>query len=198
MPGPDARVLDHGCGEAIHAGLVAARAAKLLLCEAAPSVRAKLQRRFGDNSAIEVLAPEELERLPASSLDLVIANSLVQYLSPAELDRLLVTWRRLLAPGGILIVADVISARRRDVDGYHRAAALCRPRRLPARGHRWTHSHRLIALSAAACEARHFQLQRSGFLAKLRHGGFAAERLPFNLEHNPARMTFRARVPDVA
>jgi hypothetical protein len=31
------------------------------------------------------------------------------------------------------------------------------------------------------------------FMAKLTAAGFAAGRLPFNLEHNPARMTFRAR-----
>ena len=33
------------------------------------------------------------------------------------------------------------------------------------------------------------------FLAKLRAAGFAGERLPRNVEHNPARMTFRARLP---
>jgi hypothetical protein len=31
------------------------------------------------------------------------------------------------------------------------------------------------------------------FTAKLKAAGFSAERLPRNLEHNPARMTFRAR-----
>jgi hypothetical protein len=34
---------------------------------------------------------------------------------------------------------------------------------------------------------------QSGFLAKLTSAGFAAERLERNLEHNAARMTFRAR-----
>jgi len=32
------------------------------------------------------------------------------------------------------------------------------------------------------------------FMGKLRAAGFTAERLPRNVEHNPARMTFRARV----
>jgi hypothetical protein len=31
------------------------------------------------------------------------------------------------------------------------------------------------------------------FLAILAAHGYSAERLPFNLEHNPARMSFRAR-----
>ena len=42
VPGPDARVLDYGSGEAIHADLVAARAREVLLCDAAASVRATL------------------------------------------------------------------------------------------------------------------------------------------------------------
>jgi hypothetical protein len=32
------------------------------------------------------------------------------------------------------------------------------------------------------------------FLRNLRAAGFSAERLPKNVEHNPARMTFRARL----
>ena len=34
---------------------------------------------------------------------------------------------------------------------------------------------------------------QSAFMQKLESAGFAAERLPRNLEHNAARMTFRAR-----
>jgi SAM-dependent methyltransferase len=193
LPGPAARVLDHGCGEATHADLVAARTAKLLLCEAAPSVRAKLRQRFGDNPAIEVLAPEELERVPAASIDLVVANSLVQYITPAELDRLLVMWRRLLAPGGILIVADVIPPgvgvltdtiallRYAAGNGFLLAAIVGLGRTV------FSPYRRLRAKLGVS------SYSEADFLAKLRRGRFDAERLPFNLGHNPARMTFRAR-----
>ena len=64
LPGPNARVLDYGCGEATHADLVAADAAELVLCESAPSVRAKLSQRFADIRNIRVLAPDQVERLP--------------------------------------------------------------------------------------------------------------------------------------
>ncbi|HET7253055.1 MAG TPA: methyltransferase, partial [Xanthobacteraceae bacterium] len=53
-----ASVLDYGCGEALHADLVAAHARTLILCEAAPMVRAALERRFGGNPKIEVRTPE--------------------------------------------------------------------------------------------------------------------------------------------
>src|SRR5262245_18507829 len=108
VPNPQARVLDFGSGDAVHADLVAAAAREVLLCDAAPSVRAAMAARFAGKPKIKVLAPEEVERLPDGSLDLIVANSVVQYLTAAELDRMLAMFRRLLARGGALIVADVI------------------------------------------------------------------------------------------
>src|SRR5215210_5399731 len=74
VPRPDARVLDHGSGEAIHADLVAAKASELLLCDAAASVRASIATRFAGNAKIKVISPEDVERLPDASLELVFAN----------------------------------------------------------------------------------------------------------------------------
>jgi SAM-dependent methyltransferase len=193
LPGPAARVLDYGCGEAIHAALVADAASEVLLCESAATVRESLQKRFANNRKIRVLAPEDLARHPNGSIDLVIANSVVQYLSRAELDRLLAEWRRLLAPGGALIVADVIPP---DVGPSSDALALLR---YAARNGFFSGAvlgvirtafspyRRMRARLGIACYAE------AEFLAMLAARGYAAERLSFNLEHNPARMTFRAR-----
>ncbi len=192
LPGPGARVIDYGCGEAIHADHVAAATAELWLCESAASVRASLTRRFRDNSRIKVLAPDEVERLPATSIDLVVANSLVQYVTPVELDRLLAIWRNLLVPGGILIAADVIPPgvgvltdtiallRYAARNGFLLAAIIGLGRTIFSR------YRRLRAKLGVSCYGE------AEFLAKLAAGGFEAERLPFNLEHNQARMTFRA------
>jgi SAM-dependent methyltransferase len=193
VPGPDARVLDHGSGEAIHADLVAARARELTLCDAAPSVRAANAARFAANRKIRILAPEEVERLPDASLDLIFANSLVQYLTRTEVERLLAVWRRLLAPGGILIVADVIPPhvgavsdglallRYAAANGFLTAALVGLARTALSR-YRRLRNELGIARYAAA-----------DFLKLLRAAGFAGERLARNVEHNPARMTFRAR-----
>ena len=82
VPGPDARVLDYGSGDAIHADIVAATvAAAVILCDAAPSVRAAMAARFAANPKITVLAPEEVERCRTRRLDLIVANSLAQYLN---------------------------------------------------------------------------------------------------------------------
>ena len=109
-----------------------------------------------------MLAPDEVERLADASIDLVVANSLVQYIAPAELDRLLAIWRRLLAPGGVLIVADVIPPgvgvltdavallRYAAKNGFLLAAVVGIGRT------------DLLALSPAAREARHLLLRRGG------------------------------------
>jgi len=193
VPGPDARVLDHGSGEAMHADLVAARARELYLCDAAASVRAANAARFAANRKITILAPEEVEGLPDASLDLIFANSLVQYLTQAELERTLALWRRLLAPGGILIVADVIPPhvgavsdglallRYAAANGFLTAALFGLARTALSRYRRLRNE-----LGIARYDAADFQ-------KLLRAAGFAGERLARNVEHNPARMTFRAR-----
>src|SRR6266496_6159173 len=92
----EAAVLDYGCGEALHADLIAASAKALILCEAAPKVRAVLARRFLGHTKIKVCAPDEIAALPARSLDAVVLHSVAQYLTPQELDALLATFHRLL------------------------------------------------------------------------------------------------------
>ena len=83
-------------------------AQRLYLADAAPLVRERLAERFRASDKIEVLAPEDVERLPDASLDLVVANSLLQYLSADELRGLLRLWRTKLKAGGRLVLADVI------------------------------------------------------------------------------------------
>jgi SAM-dependent methyltransferase len=194
VPSPQARVLDHGSGEAIHADLVAAHAGALILCDAAASVRASIAARFAGNPTIKVIAPEGVERLPDVSLDLIFANSLIQYLTADELDRTLVLWRRLLAPGGVLIIADVIPPhvgalsdglallRYAAANGFFLAALAGLTR---------TALSRYRKLRSELGIARYSEAE---FLRNLRAAGFSAERLPKNVEHNPARMTFRARL----
>ena len=94
VPSPDAHVLDHGCGEALHAGEIAAHCGELLLCEAAPTVRRRVAERFQSEPKIHALSPEKVEKLPDASLDLIVANSLLQYLKRDELETMLATWKR--------------------------------------------------------------------------------------------------------
>ena len=107
---------------------------------------------------------------------------------------MLALWRRLLAPGGVLIVADVIPP---EVGALSDATALLRY----AAAHGFLGAA-LIGLARTALSPYRRLRNELGiacygeteFLQKLRAAGFSAERLPRNVEHNPARMTFRARL----
>jgi SAM-dependent methyltransferase len=193
LPREGLRVLDYGCGEALHAGIVAAKAAHLTLCESAPHVRDHLAARFAGQGKIAIASPDEVAAMPAGSFDIIVVNSVSQYLTPDELDRLLGVWKRLLAPGGALVIGDVNPP---GVSAVADLAALLR--------YAWRNGFLVAALAGMArtlfSDYRALR-QKLGlttygeaeFLAKLAAAGFAGERLARNLEHNPARMTFRAK-----
>ena len=191
-----AAVLDYGCGEALHADLVATSARTLILCEAAPMVRATLARRFGGNPKIEVRAPEEIAALPSGSVDVVVLHSVAQYLTPKELDDLLALFHRLLRANGVFILGDVIPP---HVSALGDAAALIHF----AAGNGFLGAA-LVGLGRTFVSdywrlRSNLGLTRYGVaavLAKLTAAGFSPRRAPANIGHNPARMTFLAtRVP---
>jgi SAM-dependent methyltransferase len=193
VPSPSARVLDFGSGDAIHADRVAVVAAEVTLCDAAPSVRAAMATRFAGNPRIKVIAPEEVAALPDGRFDLIVSNSVAQYLTEAELAQLLATFRRLLTRNGTLIFADVIPP---DVGALSDVTALLRY----AATHGFLGAALLGLAKTSVSPYRKIrntlgiaQYTQAQFMQKLTEAGFTAERLARNMEHNPARMTFRAR-----
>jgi SAM-dependent methyltransferase len=188
-----AAALDYGCGEALHADLIAASARSLILCEAAPKVRAALQRRFAGHAKIKVCAPDEIVALPARSLDAVVLHSVAQYLTPQQLDALLATFRRLVNENGVLILGDVIPP---HVSALGDAVALLRF--ATANGFLGAALVGLVRtlLSDYWRLRSHLGLTRyaeAAMIAKLAGSGFSGRRAPKNIGHNPARMTFIGR-----
>ena len=76
---PGAAALDYGCGEALRADIVAAKAGRLILVEPAPGVRARVAARFAQEPKIEVCGPERIARLTDRSIDVVIMHSVAQF-----------------------------------------------------------------------------------------------------------------------
>jgi SAM-dependent methyltransferase len=193
VPSPTARVLDYGSGEALHADRVAAAAGELLLCEGAPSVRAGLAARFAGNAKIRAVAPEDVEHLPAQSLDLVVLHSVAQYLTPEQAAALFCVFRTILKPDGSLMVSDVIpphvpaitdavSLLRFGAANGFLGAALCGLVRARLSNY-WTLRARLGLT----------RYSEAAMIQKLAAAGFAAKRIPANIGHNQSRMAFRAR-----
>jgi len=190
---PDAVVLDYACGEALSAAEVAAACGKLDLAEPAPGVRGRLIARFAPNTKIRVRSLDDLQKMEEKSVDLAVMNSVAQYMTPAELDSAFEVIRRLLKPGGRLIVGDVL---RPEVGMIRDVTALLRF----ALTHGFLRDALIGLVSTALSDYRHLRsrvgLQRyseADMIAKLAAGGFAASRAHFNIGHNPWRMTFVAR-----
>jgi SAM-dependent methyltransferase len=190
LPGPDATVLDFSCGEALHADLVADKAARLILAEPAPGVRKRLEARFAGNPKIEVHSLAALADLPKRSIDLAVMHSVAQYMTPAELDAALTLIRSLLKPGGLFILGDVVAPatpaatdalallRFGAANGFFLAAVTGLVRTVLSEYWRLRSTIGLARYGEAA------------ITAKLAAHRFAAVRAPHNLGHNQARMTF--------
>ena len=150
---PDAVVLDYACGEALSAAKVAEACGQLILAEPAPGVRGRLIARFAPNTKIRVRSLDDIRKMAEKSVDLVVMNSVAQYMTPAELDAAFAVIKRLLKPGGRLVLGDILRPEvgmARDVFALLRFAA--KPRLPEGRPDR-AGLHRAVGLPAIALQA---------------------------------------------
>jgi SAM-dependent methyltransferase len=193
LPEKNVRVLDYGCGEALHANRIAGHCATLYLCEAAPTVRSRLKERFGKIVNIGVVTPEDVAAMEPESLDMIVANSLLQYLKRDELIALLKIWRRLLAPGGALVVADVIGPKQSAI-----ADALSLLNFARRNGFLTAAFIGLVKTTLSDYRKLRAQLGLTTYseeemMKLLGEAGYDAARLRPNLGHSQGRMAFRAQ-----
>ena len=190
---PDTVVLDYACGEALSAAKIAATCAMLILAEPAPGVRGRLIARFAPNTKIRVRSLDDLRNMQERSIDLVVMNSVVQYMTAEELDAALAVIKRLLKPTGRLVLGDIL---RPEIGMPTDVYALLRF----AAKHGFLKDALKGLLSTALSDYRQLRsrigLQRyseADITARLARVGLSATRAPFNIGHNPWRMTFVAR-----
>ena len=187
-------MLDYGCGDALFADRVAEAAGRLILCEPAPNVRAMLAGRFAGNSKIVVRKPEDIAAMASQSVDTIVMHSVSQYLSEPELDALIGLFRRLIKPGGMLVLGDVIPRR---VSALSDAIALLHF--ASDEGFYWAALRALMRtyFSNYWRLRKSLGLSRYGedqIIGKLEAAGFSAARARSNIGHNAKRMTFLAHV----
>src|SRR5450631_938224 len=176
----DAVVLDYSCGEALSAARVAEACGKLYLAEPAPGVRGRLIARFAPNTRIRVRSLEDLRKMGEKPVDLAIMNSVAQYMTPDELDSALAVIRRLLKPGGRLVLGDIL---RPEVGMIRDVLALLRF----AATHGFLKDALIGLVSTALSDYRQLRtkvgLQRyneADMTAKLKKAGFSTVRAPRN------------------
>jgi SAM-dependent methyltransferase len=193
VPSRTAAVLDYGCGEALHADRVATAAGRLTLAEAGPAVRGRLIERFNGNPRITVISTDRAASMLPQSFDLVILHSVSQYLAPEEFDQKAALFYRLLQPGGLLLVGDVVPPAASALadawallqfgwrDGFFFPAVLGLIR--TALSDYWR-------LRAKMGLTRYSEQEMAG---RLTRAGFSVTRSRNNLGHLTTRMTFLAR-----
>ena len=184
--GPDAAVLDFGCGY-FDAGLaVADRVGRVDGFDTdahAVAVARDRVRAAGVNSIIYGSAAE----LAGGSYDLIVANSVFQYLGgDAGVAETLARFRRLLKPGGrgVVVLADLIPTRySKPLDACRSLWVAARNGVLPAMlAHLWK-----AALSPDGVTLHRIDPERTAELAAA--AGFDCERLPRNLTPSRRRYT---------
>jgi cyclopropane fatty-acyl-phospholipid synthase-like methyltransferase len=194
LPGPAARVVDYGCGEALSAHLVADDCAHLFLCESSESTRQRLAARAAGRPGVEIISPQQFERLPSGSVDVIVANSVIQYLSLSELAHFLAASREKLSREGRLVLADVIP---RHVGMVRDVAELLK----------FAAANGFLLAAGAGLVRSYFsnyrqvrqqlgllQFDEAEILGLLGQSGFVAHRRTPNIGHNAHRMTFVASV----
>ena len=188
---PDAVVLDYACGEALSAAKVADACGKLYLAEPAPGVRGRLIARFAPNTKIRVRSLDDLRKMEEKSIDLAVMNSVAQYMTPAELDQAFAVVKRLLKPGGRLVVGDILRpdvGMARDVIG---AAAVRGDPRLPERRPDRPGLDRAVGLPAVARQGRPAALPRRRDGREARGSGIHRFSRPFQYRAQPVAHDLR-------
>lgn len=187
------RVLDYGCGDALAAPALAAAGVHLTLFDAVPAVAARLKSRFGDGVNPRILDDAAFQALPRESVDVVLMNSVAQYLSRDALGRLLDRFRGLLAPGGEIILGDIVppqAGMRADVGALLTSAAR----------HGFLGAAITGLVRTAFSDYRRLRRElglttydEAEIIALCEDHGLLAVRAPRNIGFNQHRMTLRAR-----
>ena len=111
---PGARVLDFGCGFGFVGELLAPRVAELYAFDASDQMQRRAQLRLASHANVRFLGPPGTTPWPAGlRFDLILVNSVAQYMPLDELQQWLGRWRAMLAPGGHVVLSDLLT---HDVD----------------------------------------------------------------------------------
>jgi SAM-dependent methyltransferase len=189
---PGGTMLDDGCGEALSADIVAEPVDRLFLCESAANKRLRLAVRFAGNNKIAVRRPEDVASMADHSFDVIVLHSVAQYLSARDFEAKLKLFHRLLKPGGLLVVGDVIPRR---LSALADVFALLRFGReegfffAAVRGLVLTYFSDYRQLRKGLGLTRY---DTDEMIGKLEAAGFSAELARSNIGHIAKRMTFLA------
>ncbi len=112
------RVLDAACGEGYGSALLAATAASVVGVDISETTVAHARARYPEipNLRFETHDATALDALPDASFDLIASFETLEHVEAQE--RMLAGFKRLLAPGGVLLVSSPDKAQYSDAAGH--------------------------------------------------------------------------------
>jgi SAM-dependent methyltransferase len=186
---PAWRVLDFGCGFGFTAGLIAPRVESVSVWDTAANMRAHARDHLAPHGNVEFLDLGTEITLPGGArFHLIVVNSVVQYMSADELAAWLVVWRDGLAPGGRLVLSDLIPRGhdvRRDIPAVllfslRRGTLLRTVIEGVKEWRRYRHVHSSVSL---------LMITPDELTQQAKELGLDTEILPVNLSSHPARVS---------
>ena len=106
---PRMRVLDFGCGFGHVAELLAPHVAELSVWDGSANMRRRARVNLAERQNIRFL---DLFASNSSGSDLqfdaILINSVIQYMRPEEFAAWFLRWQNMLAPGGRIVISDII------------------------------------------------------------------------------------------
>jgi|CXWL01.1.fsa_nt_gi SAM-dependent methyltransferase len=114
----DKRVLDAACGEGYGSALLADNAHRVLGVDIAEEAVGHARVRYGERANLEFLCCDvtALDALPDASFDLIVSFETLEHVHAQE--RMLAGFKRLLAPGGLLLISSPDKRTYSDLTGY--------------------------------------------------------------------------------
>lgn len=180
-PDPAKHLLDFGCGYGHVAGLLAPHFGGIALYDAAKGMQDAAAERLGRLGNVAVWNPDGPTRF-----DVVVVNSVVQYLTADELTGRLREWRTILAPGGRVLLSDLIPPGHSTWSDAVALAKFSVRKGYFFRALRKTLSERK-RYAAVADATPLYRPSRDELTRLAADAGFAVSYLPRNLTHFPGR-----------
>jgi SAM-dependent methyltransferase len=101
-------VLDFGCGHGFVAAGLAPQVGHVSVWDASPEMRRRARLRLAGQPNAALLDLSVTGGWDGPGFDLILVNSVVQYMGVDEFAGWLRHWRRMLAPGGRIVLSDLI------------------------------------------------------------------------------------------
>ena len=184
------RVLDFGCGTGRVARLVAPRVNRVDLWDGSERMRQHARDHTADLPNVRLIDLEDPAQDPVAAYDLVIVNSVIQYMFVAEFHRWMGRLGPMLAPGGQVVLSDVLGPRTRL--GHDLVTSLWFAASRGCLLDTLRHFARTLTWYRTAQRTQPLTRFSEQQIEDLRSGGWNVTRLPENLTFRPGRQTLIA------